>query len=457
MSVIPSIPEPWKTDPVWTILDFTEERPKIVLNPMFQRSDVWPPPKQRLLVDSILRDWEIGRILLHAGAHKRAGDVFEPFYEVIDGQQRIRAIFKFLDGELAIPQFAAGIERIGIYTIMGNSYDLRGKKWTDDDFPEQVRMKFYSYKMSVKVYQNKSEQEIAQIFVRVQEGLPLSSSEKLNAVLGYVRDEIRDLSEHKLLRNTGISPFRFNRRWIVAHIVYHEINDFTEQGFRKAYYTDLMKMYNQHREKSRKSRQALKKVKKTFNYLNRQLGDRANLLKKNPDFITLSMICSYLHQKNYVIEGASGLDWADFVETFLLKVAKAKVAFKSLPEGQSLPADLLPYYRYETNRRREGKNEITERFEFMIEKFLERYPKIDRRDPQRLFDEYQKRVIFKKADGSCQEPQDSECAGKTTYGEGEADHTKPWIAGGPTSIENGQWLCKHCNRVKHSRMQQTHS
>ena len=169
------------------------------------------------------------------------------------------------------------------------------------------------------------------------------------------------------------------------------------------------------------------------------------------------MVCSYLHQKNYVIEGVSGLDWADFVETFLLKVNKAKRAFKGLPEGQNPPADLLPYYRYETNRRREGKNEITKRFEFMIEKFLERYPNINRRDRQRLFDEYQRRVIFKKADGFCQEPQDSKCAHKAEYGEGEADHKTPWTAGGPTSIENGQWLCKHCNRVKHARMPPEHS
>lgn len=164
------------------------------------------------------------------------------------------------------------------------------------------------------------------------------------------------------------------------------------------------------------------------------------------------MVCSYLDQKGYVIDGISGPDWVDFIETFLLKVAEAKDAFRKLPEGQSLSADLLPYYRYETNRRREGKKEIKERFEFMIEKFLEKFPSIDRKDPQRLFDEYQKLLIFKRAGHKCQEPQDSECAGETTYSEGEADHIIPWTHGGPTSVENGQWLCKHCNKVKNARL-----
>lgn len=443
----------WKTKSVWTIYDFRGERNKIDLNPVFQRSKVWPPKKQQLLIDSIMRDWEIGRILLNAISREHEGGTFTPSYQVIDGQQRLRAIYNFLDGEFVIPKHGPETDSIGIYKIQGDQYDLRGKKWTDDDFPPQVMMKFNSYQLSVKVYLEKTEPEVARIFVRVQEGLPLSSSEKLNAELGYIRDGIKDLSEHELLKKKiGIHPFRFNHRWIVGHIVYHELNDFTEQGFRKAYYTDLRKMYNQQRKESPGSKKALKRVKRTFDYLEEQLGVRAKLLKKNPDFITICLVSSYLRQKGYVIDEISDLDWAGFIETFLLKVAEAKTAFKKLPEGQKMRGDLLPYYRYETNRRREGKEEIKERFEFMIEKFLERFPTIQRKDPQRLFDEYQKRLIYKKANHKCQEPQDSKCAGETTYDGGEPDHKKPWTAGGPTSVENGQWLCKHCNKVKSARI-----
>ena len=263
--------QPWKIGPTWTILDFIEERDKIILDPVFQRGNVWPPKKQQLLIDSILREWEIGRILLNATQRKRKEGTFVPVYEVIDGQQRLRAIYKFLDGKLAIPN-RAGTYDVGTYEILGKRYNLRGKKWTDDDFPQQVKMKFNSYQLSVKVYIQKSEPEVARIFVRVQEGLPLSSSEKLNAVLGYIRDGIRDLSEHELLRKTGTSPFRFNRRWIVGHIVYHEINNFVEREFRKAYYTDLMKMYNQRREADHESKKALSRVKKHSTTLTENLA-----------------------------------------------------------------------------------------------------------------------------------------------------------------------------------------
>jgi len=387
---------PWKIKETWTIRDFQKERSKIQpgLQPIFQRGNVWRPNKQRLLIDSIMRGWEIGRILLNATGQPCGKGKFKLIYQVVDGQQRIRAIYKFLDGELAIPE--RGPDTVGIYKISGEQYDLRGKRFTDKDFPEEARREFFASTIPVKVYMSKSDGEIARIFVRVQEGLPLSSPEKLNAVLGYIRDEITKVSEHELLKKTKIRETRFNRRWVVAHIVFHEIEDFVGKGFRRAHMPALRKMYESHREKSPEAEKALRKVKKTLDYLNAKLDKQAALLEKNPDFITLCMLCSYLQQKGYVIDGISGLDWGDFIEEFLLKVAEAKDAFKKLPSGESLPADLEPYHRYETSRRREGREEIKERFEIMIEKFLERFPAIPRKDEQRLFDEYQRRLIFNR-------------------------------------------------------------
>lgn len=115
----------------------------------------------------------------------------------------------------------------------------------------------------------------------------------------------------------------------------------------------------------------------------------------------------------------------------------------------TLTTILQPYYRYETNRLREGRELIQGRFDFMLTKFLEAFPSLQNLDPQRLFDEYQKRVIYQRADHRCQDPQDNHCLDETAFTEGEADHIVPHSAGGQTSIENGQWLCTHCNRVKY--------
>jgi len=156
------------------------------------------------------------------------------------------------------------------------------------------------------------------------------------------------------------------------------------------------------------------------------------------------MVVSYLRQKGYVITDGS-LDWARFIEEFMLRVEEAK---QQVRNNQPLSEDLQEYYRYETNRLRESSELIKGRFEFMLEQFLEEFPSMDRRDPQRLFDEYQKRLIYRRANHRCQDPQDANCAEETAYDEGEAHHIIHWSQGGPTTLENGQWLCRHCNRVK---------
>lgn len=60
----------------------------IDLDPEFQRGDVWNTSKKQLLIDTIMRKWEIPPIFL---INKDYG---EP-KEVLDGHQRLRAIEDF--------------------------------------------------------------------------------------------------------------------------------------------------------------------------------------------------------------------------------------------------------------------------------------------------------------------------------------------------------------------------
>lgn len=61
----------------------------------------------------------------------------------------------------------------------------------------------------------------------------------------------------------------------------------------------------------------------------------------------------------------------------------------------------------------------------------------------RAFTEAQRRAMFERQGGVCP------MCGKTfTYEQMEADHITPWSEGGKTNLENGQMLCKDCNRRK---------
>lgn len=67
----------------------------------------------------------------------------------------------------------------------------------------------------------------------------------------------------------------------------------------------------------------------------------------------------------------------------------------------------------------------------------------------RTFTPAQKRQIYERDGGKCQ---GQWCGGVdiADLGDGEFDHVTPWSAGGKTHIDNGQLLCRDCNRRKGS-------
>ena len=61
----------------------------------------------------------------------------------------------------------------------------------------------------------------------------------------------------------------------------------------------------------------------------------------------------------------------------------------------------------------------------------------------RIFTEKQRREVFLRDGGQCQS-----CGKEVSLREYEVDHIIPWSKGGTTTIENGQCLCRACNRKK---------
>lgn len=67
---------------------------QLTLAPEFQRDSVWPKAAKAYLMDTILNDLPIPHLFFQRVQSTQTG---KPQYAVIDGQQRLRAIFEFLD------------------------------------------------------------------------------------------------------------------------------------------------------------------------------------------------------------------------------------------------------------------------------------------------------------------------------------------------------------------------
>ena len=92
-------------------------------------------------------------------------------YEVIDGQQRLWAIWEFLDD---------------MYLFKTDSKDEKLKKMEGYKFSDMkdLRDEILSYKLQIVMIANASEAYLRKLFLRLQLGKLLIMGEKLNASVG---------------------------------------------------------------------------------------------------------------------------------------------------------------------------------------------------------------------------------------------------------------------------------
>ncbi|WP_218312575.1 DUF262 domain-containing protein [Alteromonas antoniana] len=148
----------------------------IDLQPDFQRGDVWAVSKRKKLIDSILRGWQIPPI------HVIRQDKY--FHEVLDGQQRLRAIQGFFNNEFPVSGNFEPIDE-KVSKLDGLLYS---------ELPDSIKrsVEFYSIRI-LEVY-DYLPGETGELFNRLNQSLNLTAAEKRNAQVGKTRKQIKSLS-----------------------------------------------------------------------------------------------------------------------------------------------------------------------------------------------------------------------------------------------------------------------
>jgi hypothetical protein len=82
----------------WPVLSVCGIKNRIDTNPDFQRPPVWSGPKSKLLIDTILRGYDVPKLYW-----RKTGSTPDR-YDVVDGQQRLRAIFEYHGGRSLCPR-----------------------------------------------------------------------------------------------------------------------------------------------------------------------------------------------------------------------------------------------------------------------------------------------------------------------------------------------------------------
>lgn len=185
-----------------TITELVSSKDDINLNPSWQRGPAWTPPRQVLLIDSILREMDFPKIYLRrldGQAHK---------HEAVDGQQRLRAIFEFRSDNLTLDYVTPAPPVKGV--------DVQGKKFSQ--LPEGMRDRFDAFTVSIGEITSATRPEINDLFARLQMGVSLNPAELRNALQAPLRDLIDGAATaHDFFVKSKIPDRRYKRQDYAAH------------------------------------------------------------------------------------------------------------------------------------------------------------------------------------------------------------------------------------------------
>ncbi len=170
-----STPKP-KT--VQELLDLKKNK-LLEVDPEYQRGPVWTRLQKQYFIDSILRGYHIPLIYLHHKQAIRVGGLQtgDRLY-IIDGQQRVLALYEFSEG--AFPLLDPR-EHPGRFpkSLIDSPCQWAGRDMhqLDDD----TRAHFLNMSLSVVHIETKDENEIRDLFIRLQGGKPLTPQEQRDA------------------------------------------------------------------------------------------------------------------------------------------------------------------------------------------------------------------------------------------------------------------------------------
>ena len=178
----------------WTVRMLVDFKTRIDVESEYQRGLVWTTPQQALLIDSILRGFDIPKLFLR---EQPRGS--EHLFQVVDGKQRLTAIWRFMSDEFALLRNVPPLPDFG---------DLGGKTWSGLSRDVQDALQFTNLTVSRIV--KASEDEIHELFLRLQRGEPLNAAEVRNAMPGPIREFVAEtMVKHPFWRLTGLRSQRF--------------------------------------------------------------------------------------------------------------------------------------------------------------------------------------------------------------------------------------------------------
>lgn len=257
----------------YNVSDFlTWHREKsLTLNPHYQRRQVWTQDAKTYLIDTLLLGFPIPKVYLRTKIDIRSQ---KGVRDVVDGQQRLRAILEFAEDRL---------------TLTKRSSQFRSMKYSDLD--DELKQAFLSYLVGVEQLVNATDEDVLEVFSRLNAyTVPLNGAETRHAKfqsefkwnVRELSDELRDFFlRYNILSSRNV--FRMLDDALVAEMV-GIICDGVSDGGEPALNT-LYRRYDKYSPGS----EPFEATRKVVSWLDHNLSDtlRVPEIARSPQFLIL--------------------------------------------------------------------------------------------------------------------------------------------------------------------------
>jgi uncharacterized protein with ParB-like and HNH nuclease domain len=150
---------------------------KFIVNRAYQRKLIWRVQEKQNLINSILNKYPIPLFLLANSTHYPG----EKAFEIIDGMQRLNAIMSFIENFYSVEDKYFDTAQFLAAKIAAEEGLFQAKKDGEKLSPKQCS-EILNYQLAVTIYSASSENEITEVFGRINSGgKQLSPQEKRQA------------------------------------------------------------------------------------------------------------------------------------------------------------------------------------------------------------------------------------------------------------------------------------
>ena len=409
----------------------------------YQRGLAWKPYQQQFFIDSIFRNYPIPAFYFH---HKVIGLGGEKnnAYSIIDGQQRINAIYEFVKGDF--PLLSPDKFKFPNF-LEDEKVSWAGKHFAD--LSEKDQKNLLLKRVVIYMIKTEDKNKIRDLFIRLQGGVSLSAQDKRDSWPGNFT---------KFVLEAG---GKLNTEWPDGWKFFKEIPKISNASKRRAFVAQCYMLFQKKRDENRF-------IDIKLSSIDRYYSENVDFDNKSDNKKRFESICKRLYKifeknsiqipEHYVIHLILFMDsiMDKAIPASIEQIPKALHKFKKrVDEARKAFEDenKVPDFKYKdyhddyghyTRSSSDTARSIERRHEF-FEKKMNELAKITYKDQKRILSSMEKEDVYFRDKQKCQVCRMNGNEVEIKFPDADFHHVKPHAEGGDTSIDNHVTVHKNCH------------